>query len=92
MLSFLTEVVCNFVRISGIKSIFPNAAEAMLVPPDDSKAIASCLRRIYSDPQFADSLGRCAQNRIETHFHHRHAASELANQYRLTASFQKRPS
>ena len=78
--------------VGGTGEIFPSAAEAMLVPPDDSKAIASCLRRIYSDPQFADSLGRCAQNRIETHFHHRHAASELANQYRLTASFQKRPS
>jgi len=78
--------------VGGTGEIFPHATEAMLVRPNDSNAIASCLTRIYSDAQFASDLGRCARRRIETHFHFRHAASELANQYRLTASFQKTPS
>ncbi len=75
--------------VGGTGEIFPNATEAMLVQPDDSKAIASCLARIDSDSEFSTGLGQCARTRIKMHFDDRQAASELANQYRLTVAIQK---
>jgi glycosyltransferase involved in cell wall biosynthesis len=54
--------------IHGVPEIARAGAEALLVPPGDSRAMADALLQLLEDREFARRLGRQAQLRVEENF------------------------
>lgn len=54
--------------IHAVPEIARAGAEAVLVPPGDSRAMADALQQLLEDREFARRLGRQAQKRVEENF------------------------
>jgi glycosyltransferase involved in cell wall biosynthesis len=53
-------------RVGGIPALIEDEKNGLLVPAEDSLALAVALRRILSNPSWASSLGRNAMQSIGT--------------------------
>jgi glycosyltransferase involved in cell wall biosynthesis len=71
--------------ISGIPELVDDGATGLLVPPRDSQALATALRRMADDPALRDQLGRAARGKVEREFDVRRNAAELVHRFRLHA-------
>jgi glycosyltransferase involved in cell wall biosynthesis len=68
--------------VGGTAEIFPpETGAAILVPPDDSPAIASAMERLLQDDQLRTRFARAARQRMETDFDIRHAVENLLKHY-----------
>src|SRR5438874_1093653 len=54
--------------VAGIPELVANGETGLLVPPDDSKALANALERLVRDGNLRASFGRAARQRIEDVF------------------------
>jgi len=52
----------------GSPELVVDGASGIVVPVNDSKAIADAIERLYRDPEFRQRLGRAARERIATDF------------------------
>jgi glycosyltransferase involved in cell wall biosynthesis len=57
---------CVGTRVGGIPEIIVDGETGVLVPPDDSSALADALVRILEQPDYAASLGAAGRRRVET--------------------------
>jgi glycosyltransferase involved in cell wall biosynthesis len=69
--SVLEAMACGLCVVStnvgGIPYLLEHEIDALLVPPDDTQAMAAAVRRILLSPQFAESLSRNARKKAESH-------------------------
>jgi glycosyltransferase involved in cell wall biosynthesis len=65
MAAGLPVVAC---RIGGIPELVDDGATGLLVPPDDSDALAGAIARLVADPAFASALGTAARAAIAQRF------------------------
>ena len=54
--------------VGGIPELVTDDQTGALVPPRDSRALATAIRAIAGDPQLRDRLGAAARRRAETEF------------------------
>jgi glycosyltransferase involved in cell wall biosynthesis len=69
-------------RVSGIPELVVDGANGLLVPPDDPRAVAAALLRLYHDPGLAHRLGREAESFVRERFDGERLAAELATLFR----------
>ena len=50
-------------RVGGIPQVLQDESEAILVPPGEPAALAQAMKRLASDPELRDRLGRQAKLR-----------------------------
>lgn len=60
-------VPCVSTFVGGISEIVIDAHTGLLVPPDDSHALAQALLRVLQDPAYAAQLGAAGRRRVEQH-------------------------
>lgn len=60
-------VPCVSTAVCGIPEIVIDEQTGLLVPPDDSHALAQALVRILQDPAYATQLGTAGRRRVEQH-------------------------
>jgi len=69
--SVLEAMACGLCVVStnvgGLPYLLENELDALLVPPDDSQAMAAAVRRILTSPQFAETLSQNARKKAEQH-------------------------
>jgi ABC-type multidrug transport system fused ATPase/permease subunit/glycosyltransferase involved in cell wall biosynthesis len=65
--------------VSGIPELIRAGVNGLMVPPDDPKAMAAALQRVFRDPSFSDSLGREAVKTIRENFNGERTTQELAS-------------
>ena len=54
--------------MGGMKEIIEDGINGMLVPSDDSRALADCLAKLYENEEMRRRLGRNARATIEERF------------------------
>jgi glycosyltransferase involved in cell wall biosynthesis len=59
-------IVAN--RVSAIPEVVDDGATGLLVPVDDSDALAKAISRLLEDPALAQRLGRTGRDRLEREF------------------------
>jgi glycosyltransferase involved in cell wall biosynthesis len=55
-------------RVGGTPEAVEDGVTGLLVPPGDSDALASAIRRLRADPALARRLGAAGRQRVERHF------------------------
>lgn len=69
--SVLEAMACGLCVVStnvgGISYLLEHERDALLVPPDDSQAMAAAVRRILTSPQFGEMLSQNARRKAEQH-------------------------
>lgn len=69
--SVLEAMACGLLIVStnagGIPYLLEHERDALLVPPDDSQAMADAVRKILTSPQFAERLSLNARRKAEQH-------------------------
>jgi len=69
--SVLEAMACGLCVVStdvgGIPYLLENERDALLVPPNDSQAMADAVRRILTSPQLAETLSQNARRKAEQH-------------------------
>ncbi|MGE0128176.1 MAG: glycosyltransferase family 4 protein [Blastocatellales bacterium] len=69
--SVLEAMACGLLIVStnvgGIPYLLEHERDALLVPPDDGRAMADAVRRILTSPQFAEGLSQNARRKAERH-------------------------
>ena len=55
-------------RLSAIPELVLDGETGLLVPPDDTDALADALRRLIGDPRLRNALGRAGAQRVRAHF------------------------
>ena len=68
--------------ISGIPELVEDGTTGLLVPPRDSSALASALRRLHDDPALRERLARAGRGMVEREFDVRRNAGELVRRFR----------
>jgi glycosyltransferase involved in cell wall biosynthesis len=68
--------------VSGLPELVVPGENGLLVPPEDSEAVAEALARLYLDPDFARALGRRAETTVRERFDGDRLAGELATLFR----------
>ncbi|MEK6797801.1 MAG: glycosyltransferase family 4 protein [Planctomycetota bacterium] len=66
-------------RLSGNPEIVEDGASGLLVDPGDQRALAAAIRRMISDPPWAENLGRAGRRRAEERFDIRRNAGVMRN-------------
>jgi sugar transferase (PEP-CTERM/EpsH1 system associated) len=64
-------------NVGGNPEVVRHGATGLLVPPQDSRALADALLQILSDPDRRQKMGRRGRERVETHF----SLSAMARNY-----------
>jgi len=59
---------CVATDIPGSRDLVENGKSGLLVPPEDSDALASALRRLLASPELRQRLGKAACQRVLDHF------------------------
>jgi glycosyltransferase involved in cell wall biosynthesis len=54
-------------NVGGVPYLVENGVDALLVPPDDPDSMAAAIRRLLTDPVFAQSLADRGRRRAEQH-------------------------
>lgn len=77
--------------VGGTREIFPPERDAaVVVSPDDSRALADGIRRLLDDGPQRAAIGRAARARAEQAFDARQAAAGLGRHYRELAGSDRR--
>lgn len=80
-------------RAGGIPEIIDDGVNGLLVPPGDSKALASALARVLQDPEYGARLGAAAvQHAVRTFdikLYHRNVVDQLLQDFHLAAMTEK---
>jgi colanic acid/amylovoran biosynthesis glycosyltransferase len=71
--------------ISGIPELVEDEKSGLLVPPRDSSALASGLRRLHDDPALRERFARAGRETVEREFDVRRNADELIRRFRVHA-------
>ena len=71
------RLACISTTVPGVEELLCNEENAILVPPDDSVALASAIKRLAGDPALRDRLGRAAESRVRQDFDYRSAIAFL---------------
>jgi glycosyltransferase involved in cell wall biosynthesis len=66
----------------GVPEIIQHDVTGYLVPMEDATAMADAIGRLLADPERAAEMGRCAQQRVKSHFTIEASASKLHDVYR----------
>jgi glycosyltransferase involved in cell wall biosynthesis len=80
-------------RLAGIPESVVHGETGLLVPPEDTRALAEALGRFIEDAKLRLHFGRAGRARIEQHFQIKHTVAPLIEllQKRSGASQQKAP-
>lgn len=76
--------------VSGIPELIRNGMNGLLVPPDNPKAMAEALRRLFHDSLLAESLGSAAARTIRENFAGDATTRELVTLFGETKTIQER--
>jgi glycosyltransferase involved in cell wall biosynthesis len=68
---------CISTAVPGVLEFLSNEESALLVPPDDTTALASAIRRLAIDPAFRARLARSAEQRVRQDFDYRSSVTFL---------------
>ena len=68
--------------VPGCRDFVRHEVEGLIVPPDDSAALADALARLASDADLARQLGAAARARVLDGFTEAHVEAALARLYR----------
>ncbi len=68
--------------VSGTREVVEHSTSGLLVPPDDSSALARAMVKILADPVAADAMGRAARARVDACYSARAQARRHAALYR----------
>ena len=55
-------------RVEGVDEVVEDERQGLLVPPEDSDALASALLQLIGDPQLRSRMGEAARRRIQAHY------------------------
>ena len=67
--------------VDGVPELVENSKTGLLVPPDDSVALASAIERLLEDRQLADEIGKNGRNRVREEFSADEMISRLMSLY-----------
>ncbi|MEZ5811364.1 MAG: glycosyltransferase family 4 protein [Rhizobiaceae bacterium] len=76
------ELACVSTPISGIVEMFNDGENGLLVPPDDSAALAAAIERLARDPALRKALGKAAAKRVRNEFDNRRTIGKLTDLFR----------
>ncbi len=83
-LSFLEANACGIpvigARTGGIPEAIADGVSGLIVPPADPAALAEAMKRLLTDVDYAQQLGRQGRQRVLDEFTWRHVASRIANE------------
>jgi glycosyltransferase involved in cell wall biosynthesis len=68
---------CISTTVPGVQELLRNEESAILVPPDDSAALASAIKRLAADLDFRHRLAGSAEQRVRRDFDHRSSIAFL---------------
>jgi len=68
--------------VGGTREIFPDATQALLVPPDDVARLAAAMQGLLDNPGTRQQLAHAARRRAEAAFSAERAAGALLDHYR----------
>ena len=68
-------------RVGGTPEIIVDGVDGLLVPPQDSQALARAMLHILQDADFARRLSRSGQEKMQTHFGFDRLIAELEQLY-----------
>jgi len=68
-------------RVGGTPEIIVDGVDGLLVPPQDSQALAQAMLHILQDADFARRLSRSGQEKMQTHFGFDRLIAELEQLY-----------
>ena len=72
------EIPCVTTPVGGISELIESGVDGILVPPSDSVALAEAVRRLATDTQLRESLGRAARQKILRLYDLRRNAPQMA--------------
>jgi glycosyltransferase involved in cell wall biosynthesis len=70
-------LACISTPVSGITELLIDGQNALLVPPDDPKALAAAMARAIRDPALRERLGNAGAERVHAEFDHRATIGRL---------------
>lgn len=73
---------CIASDIPGARDLIVHEESGLLIPPEDSQALASAIDRLIQDPDLRAQYGRSARSRIEEHFTIEHEVAQHEALYR----------
>jgi glycosyltransferase involved in cell wall biosynthesis len=68
---------CISTTVPGVLELLRNEESAILVPPNDSAALAFAIKRLAADPDLRDRLARSAEHRVRQNFDYRSSIAFL---------------
>ena len=72
------EIPCVTTPVGGISELIESGIDGILVPPSDSVALAEAIRRLATDTQLRENLGRAARQKILRLYDLRRNAPQMA--------------
>ena len=64
-------------RISGIPELVEDGRNGFLVEPEDARALAEAMKKILTDPELAETMGRRGQEKVRAEFSQRQCVASL---------------
>ncbi len=80
------SLACIASRVSGVPELIEDGTSGVLVPADDTGALAAALARLIGEPLLRLRLGRTGANRVRTAFSFDHGIDLLARRFGLPLS------
>jgi glycosyltransferase involved in cell wall biosynthesis len=77
------SLACVASRVSGVPELIEDGTSGVLVPADDSDALAAALTRLVGEPLLRLRLGRAGAERVRTAFSFEHGIGLLARRFGL---------
>jgi glycosyltransferase involved in cell wall biosynthesis len=77
------SLACVASRVSGVPELIEDGETGVLVPADDSDALAGAMLRLIGEPLLRLRLGRAAAHRVRTEFSFEHGIDLLARRFAL---------
>jgi glycosyltransferase involved in cell wall biosynthesis len=71
------RLACISTTVPGVLELLTDEENAILVPPNDPRALASAIRRLAADPGFRNRISRSAENRVRRDFDYRSSITLL---------------
>jgi glycosyltransferase involved in cell wall biosynthesis len=71
------RLACISTTVPGVLELLTDEESAVLVPPNDPRALASAIKRLAADPGFRNRLSRSAENRVRRDFDYRSSITLL---------------